>query len=435
MHGPRLLWSALACLAVLPPPVRADAVPVRVQPSGSSPAQQTAESSAASLERVIGVVTATGSEARQLTVKADAGGAVTVILEDATLCLRVPPGETDLKKAVKITFAEIGAGDRVLVRGRLAEDRKSIPAASVIVMTKADLTKARERELSEWQKRAVAGTITALNPGTQEIKLAIRAREGTQALVIERSAKTVFRRYAADSVQFAQAKPSSFAELRVGDAVRMLGKKNPDGTRITPEEIVSGSFRNVAGIVEAVDISGGEIRITDLQAKKPLTVRITSDTVVRRMPATKPAPAGRPPERGGGAAASGGAGSVGRAGAAGGAGATGGAGTANGPGSAGRAAGPSKLPAAGGGGPTAGKSPAPSPATGGGLVNLDRMPAVPPGELKRGEAIIVLCTVGAEPSRVTAIVMVAGVETLLGPAAEGQAQLGSVWNFFDVSLP
>ena len=68
-------------------------------------------------------------------------------------------------------------------------------------------------------------------------------------------------------------------------------------------------------------------------------------------------------------------------------------------------------------------------------MNVERMPVLSLGEVKRGEAIIVLCTIGAEPSRVTAIVMVAGVEPLLGAAPEGQAQLGGVWNFFDVSLP
>lgn len=63
------------------------------------------------------------------------------------------------------------------------------------------------------------------------------------------------------------------------------------------------------------------------------------------------------------------------------------------------------------------------------------MPKVSFAELKRGEAILVLSTVGAEPSHVTAIVLVAGVEPLLSPAAEGQAQIGGIWNFFDISLP
>ena len=256
-------------------------VPVKAQ---DSPTPERVESSAPSLERVIGAVTATNPAAKQIGLRLDAGGAVTVVLQDKTVYLRVPPGETDLKKAVTITPAEIGVGDRVYARGRVAGDQKSIAAMTVIVMTKADLTRTREQERAERQKRTVAGTISALDPKAQEITLSVRAREGTTTVVIQSSEKAVFRRYAADTVRLVQAKPSSFADLRVGDSLRVLGDRNSNGTRVTPEEIISGSFRNIAGIVVAIDVAAGEIRITDLQGTRPLTVRITPETVVRRIP-------------------------------------------------------------------------------------------------------------------------------------------------------
>jgi hypothetical protein len=68
-------------------------------------------------------------------------------------------------------------------------------------------------------------------------------------------------------------------------------------------------------------------------------------------------------------------------------------------------------------------------------MDVERMPAVKFGELKQGDAIIVLCTVGAEPSRVTAIVMLAGVESLLTQTPEGPPQIGGAWDFFDINLP
>jgi hypothetical protein len=346
--------------------------------------------SGASLERVIGEVTATNLAANQMDLKLDAGGTVTVILQDKTRYLRVPPGQTDLNNAVTIAPADIGVGDRVYARGRLAEDQKSIPAVAVIVMTRADLAQTRERERAEWQKRAVAGTIAALNRDTKEITLSVRSREGTRAVIIEPSQKAVFRRYAPDSVRFVQAKPSSFAELKVGDSLRILGQKNSDGTRITPEEIVSGSFRNIAGVVTTIDAVAGEIRFTDLQSRRALRVQITSETMLRRMPPTKAAtPATRPP--GGGSS------------------------TAS-------AARPSGTPTQGASG-------------GGGLTDPERMPVLSLSELKRGEAIIVLCTVGTESSRVTAIVVVAGVESLLASALQDQTQVGGPWNFFDISVP
>jgi len=414
VHTQGLLGRALTCLVTAPLLGLAAAAPGKAQVSGPVPAPQGMANADASLERVIGEVTATNLPAGQIALKTDAGGTVTVILQDKTLYLRVPPGETNLQKAVTITPTEIGVGDRVLARGRLAEDQKSIPAVAIIVMTKADLAKRREREVEEWQKRGVGGSISALNADTKEISLSVRSPAGTRTLIIQPSPETIFHRYAPDSVRFVQAKPSSFDELKVGDALRILGDKNADGTRIKAEEIVSGSFRNITGIVSGIDAAGGEIRITDLQSRRPLSVRVTSETMLRRMPPTKPAAPANRPQAGGSGPASGAQPSGGRT-----------------QGSAAPAA-PADRPQAGGSG-TASRGPGAS--GGGGLTDPQRMPVLSLRELKRDEAILVLCTVGAEPSRVTAIVVVAGVEPLLGPALQDQTQIGAAWNFFDISVP
>ena len=63
------------------------------------------------------------------------------------------------------------------------------------------------------------------------------------------------------------------------------------------------------------------------------------------------------------------------------------------------------------------------------------MPALSLRELKPDEAILVLCTQGTDPSRITAIVVVAGIEPLLGPALLEQTQVVGPWNFFDISVP
>ena len=412
MHARMLLGRACVNLAAALLLGLAAAVPGEAQVP--TPALERPGDADTSLARVIGEVTATNPAAGQIALKLDAGVTVTVILQDKTQYLRVPPGETDLKKAVKIAPADIGVGDRVYARGRLAEDRKSIPAVTVIVMTKADLAQRRERERAEWQKRAIAGTISALNPGTQEITLSVRSREATRTVIVETSQKAVFRRYAPDSVRFVQAKPSSFAELKVGDSLRILGEKNSDGTRIKLEEVVSGSFRNIVGIVNAIDAAAGEMKITDLQSRKALTVLITSDTMLRRMPPTKVATTANRPQEGGRGTAPGGR----AAGAT-----TPGAAPGLQPERQGRASGPA---------PPTTKNDAPG---GGGQMDIERMPVLKFGELKRDEATLVLCTVGTDSSRVTAIVVVAGVEALLGPVLQDQTQIGSAWNFFDISLP
>src|ERR1700682_2011149 len=74
---------------------------------------------------VIGAVRAIDSAAHQMVVRADSGVLFNVTLSDKTQCLRVAPGETSLAKATKITLADVGAGDRVLARGRGAAEQKS----------------------------------------------------------------------------------------------------------------------------------------------------------------------------------------------------------------------------------------------------------------------------------------------------------------------
>src|SRR4030095_9804575 len=108
---------------------------------------------------------------------------------------------------------------------------------------------------------------------------------GTQSVVIPVSDKTEMKRYAPDSIKFGDAKPSTFGELKVGDQLRALGDRAQDGTKFTPQKIVTGSFRTVGGTVTAVDPATGEIKINDLEKKKPFTVIIKQDSVLRRFPA------------------------------------------------------------------------------------------------------------------------------------------------------
>lgn len=258
-----------------------------------TPAAGAPERTQANFTRVVGEVTGIEPGSRSITLKTDGGGAATVTLDDKTLYLRVPPGEKDLKKAVKIGLPEIGVGDRVLARFKVLPGEQpassapavSVPAVSVMVMSKAELAQKHERDRAEWLKRGVVGTISALNPDTKQITVSVPSRvEGPRAIVVESADSAQYRRYAPDSVRFSDAKPSSYAELKVGDHIRVLGEKNSEGTRIKPEEIVSGSFRNVAGVVTTVNAAAGEVVIKDLQTNKPLTVRVNSQSMLRRMP-------------------------------------------------------------------------------------------------------------------------------------------------------
>ncbi|HEX7771882.1 MAG TPA: hypothetical protein VF435_05640, partial [Pyrinomonadaceae bacterium] len=235
-----------------------------------------------SAKHAIGEIQSIDTTAKQLTIKTDAGSIVTVSLGDKTTYKRLAPGEQTLTNATDVTFADLAQGDRVMARGTVSEDRKSVPAIQVIVMTKGDLAKKQEAERLEWRRRGILGVITALKPDTKEITISNRTVAGTQSVVIPVSDNTEMRRYAPDSIRFGDAKPSDFSELKVGDQLRALGERTEDPLRFKPEKVVTGSFRTVGGVVTAIDPATGEIKINELEKKKPLTIVVKNDSVLRR---------------------------------------------------------------------------------------------------------------------------------------------------------
>ena len=59
---------------------------------------------------------------------------------------------------------------------------------------------------------------------------------------------------------------------------------------------------------------------------------------------------------------------------------------------------------------------------------LDNLPALPISELKPGDAIMVSTTQGTEAGRVTAIMLLAGVEPLLTASPTATRDIMSGWN-------
>src|SRR5205814_9336812 len=88
-----------------------------------------------------------------------------------------------------------------------------------------------------------------------------------------------------DSIKIADARTTKFKELKVEDQLRALGERNPDDSAFSAEKVVTGSFKTVGGVVTAVDAATGEVKISDLQTKQPLTIVVKQDAVLRRFPA------------------------------------------------------------------------------------------------------------------------------------------------------
>ena len=361
-------------------------------------------------KHAIGEIKSIDNAAKQLTIRTDAGSMVTVSLNDKTTYKKLAPGEQTLTNATDVTFADLAEGDRVMARGTVSEDRKSVPAVQVIVMTKGDLAKKQEAERLEWRRRGILGVITALKPDAKEITISNRTMAGTQSVVIAVADNTEMRRYAPDSIRFGDAKPSNFGELKVGDQLRALGERTEDPLRFKPEKVVTGSFRTVGGVVTAIDPATGEIKINELEKKNPLTIVIKNDAVLRRFAGMM---GGGPSGPGGGASGAGAGGA--------------------------QPAQPSPTRPQGGGGPGG--------PGGGRNINdmLERLPTISIADVKVGDTIIVSSTQGVDPTRLTAISLVAGADALLamlaprpqpGQAAPNPAAgLGGSGITFGIGLP
>lgn len=385
---------------------------------------QTADPSIAA-KHAIGEVKTIDAATKQVTIKTDAGSVLTVSTTEKTTYKKLAPGETTLTNAADVTFAELAEGDRIMARGTVAEDKKSVPAVQIIVMTKGDLAKKQEAERLEWRRRGILGVITALKPDTKEITISNRTMAGVQSVVIPVSDKTEMRRYAPDSIKFGDAKPSDFGELKVGDQLRALGDRTEDPLRFNPQKVVTGSFRTVGGVVTAIDPATGEIKINELEKKTPLTIIVKQDAVLRRFPSDIGAMMGGFGRGQGGSGGPGGA-----------------------PGSGQPAAGQSQAGQGQAGTRPGGGPGGPGGRPGGGFnINdmLERLPVISVADVKVGDTIIVSSTQGVDPTRLTAISLVAGADTLLAMLAPrpqaGQATpnpaagLGSSGISFGIGLP
>jgi len=331
---------------------------------------QAPEPAAARLQRLLGEVTSADAAARRIHLKTDAGVLIEVVADDKTSFVRAQPGARDLAGATPVTLAEIAPGDRLLARGILSDDQKTLAARQVVVMSHADIAQKQEQDRAEWRRRGISGVVKALDPAVREITVETRSLMGSQTVVISAAdGKATFRRYAPASARFSDSVSSSFAELQVGDQVRVLGDRASDGSRVDAEQVVSGAFQIVSGAVKAV--AGREVTIVDNETHRPLTVTVAADAMARRLPAEM---AARLAMRSRAAAA--------------------------------RSA------------ETGDRRPGGAPSL---QDMLERLPPMPIDELKPGDQVAVSSPKAHEPGRIDAAVLVAGIEPLLETRPRGRA--------------
>jgi hypothetical protein len=347
----------------------------------------------------------------------DSSGDVNVVVQDAAKLVRVEPGQKDLKEAVPIGLKELLPGDRILVRGQLGGDGKTVLATAVIAMKKASIAEKQAHEREEW-RQGTAGLVSSVDPAADSIVIRQPGVGEKKSVTIHVSKDTVVRRYAPDSIKFDDAKPAKLEQVKAGDQLRARGTRSADGSELTAAEIVCGTFRNIAGTISSIDASANTMTLQDLATKKPVTVRITSDSQIRKLPMPM---AQRIAMRLKGGSAD----SQAPSGA-------GGGGNANAGGSQGQKPAGSQ---AGGAGDSGAEGPGRGAGGGGDFQQaFNRMPAATLAEFQKGEAVMVVATEGGANGVPSVITLLGGVEPILQASPNSSASsILSPWSLGDAS--
>jgi hypothetical protein len=383
----------------------------------SSRAQQPAPTTA----KAVGTVKA--ASGKSITLAAEGGGDIKVVVQDGARLLRIEPGEKDLKNAAPLQLQDLQPGDRILVRGTNGADGKSLLAASVIAMKKADLAEKHAHEREEWQKHGVGGLVSAVDPATATVTISTSALGAKKSLLVHISKDTVLRRYAPGSIKFDEATPAPLDQIKVGDQLRARGAPNADDSELAADEIVSGSFRNIAGTIGSIDGGAGTISVSDLATKKAVVVKFSESSQLRKLP---PAMAQRIAARVKGAPADTQTG-----------GANGGTPTAAASGqkppdaAANRTASSQQQGRTPGAGEGAGQGSGQAQGQGGApdlQQAIGRMPAATLADLQKGDAVMIVATPGAPDGSVVAITLLAGVEPILQASPGGGQSILTPWS-------
>jgi hypothetical protein len=367
-------------------------------------AEATPQAAESAVARAVGTIKTISGQTIVLTT--DAGAETTIQVPDGARLLRVEPGAKDLKNAAALQLSELQPGDRILVRGKMAADGKTLLALSVIAMKHEDIAAKQAHERQEWQRNGVGGLVTSIDPAAGTIKISTNATGAAKEVTVQVTKQTILRRYAPNSVKFDDAKPAPIDQIKAGDQLRARGTRSADGTELTADEVVSGSFRNIAGTVEAVNATAGTLTVMDLVAKQPITVKVGPETQIRKLP---PMVAQFIAARLKSASAEGAAGAKGTA-------ATSSAPKPAEPVAESHSGGESngRTNEAGGAGRSGGR--------GGDFQQvLSRLPAQTLTDLQKGDAVMIVTTQGTTGSDATAITLLAGVEPILEASPKGGA--------------
>ncbi len=196
--------------------------------------------------------------------------------------VRARPGAATLADATPLPLPELAAGDRVAIAGAWSADHGQLTARKLAVMSHLDIEGRQEKERADWRQRGLLGTVASVDTATGVIRLRTgRGMSVGQAAVVTAGRDVGYRRYAPGSRRFSEAQPSTLAQVRVGDELRVLGNRDAAGA-VLAEQIVFGTFHVFTGAFVAMATDGRSVTVQDEASGKKVTVALGPDTPLRR---------------------------------------------------------------------------------------------------------------------------------------------------------
>jgi hypothetical protein len=332
-------------------------------------------------------------------------GDLDVVLSDKTEYKKLPPDNLKFSAALAAAKGDLSVGDKVVASGFLSEDKKSLPARTIYLVSKTELAQKNAKETERWSTRGISGRVASVDPATNQVTIEVRGLMNSTSVVVTPKSDAIFKRYKHDSVKYSEAVESTVGDIKPGDMLRAVGDRGAEGTTFTAEEILTGAFQTVAGTVKSVDAAANEVVVTQAGTNTDVTIAITPNSAVKRFPVEMAQRMARMGAMGGGTAQPG----------------QGGIRPAGGAPAGGQPAG--QRPAgAGSGGPGGG----PGRVMGGGGARggiddmFERFPVISIADLKPGDVIAVSSSKNGNSQKINAIKLLAGVGPFL-QAAQMQA--------------
>jgi len=214
-------------------------------------------------------------------------------------------------------------------------------------------------------------------------------------------------------VKFDDAKPALVDQIKVGDQLRARGTRNPDGSEVSAEEVVTGAFRNIAGTIKAIDASNSTMTVQDAIRKSAVVVKVSLDSQMKKLPAEMAQRIAMRLKS------------------------TAGGGSGDQPAANGQVQSTTGQGAAAGTGGIRPGMESPAAHGPGGNGNsppdlqrlLSRLPNSTLADLQKGDAVMIVSTEGGDSGTVTAITLLAGVDAILTAAPNRSASsLLSPWS-------